>query len=112
MRCYPDSHSNISRLGVYTVDNTKSVAGPSPKERKQAERAIPRTEPSCWIVRKECQRADAAVRSNLVRVLRNALFLFEYAQDLSDLPRGMIEKSPQDTMRGLRQRYAPQHINI
>ena len=55
---------------------------------------------------------DATVRSDLVRVLGDALLLFKYAQDLSDSARGMIEKSPQDTIRGLRQRYAPQHINI
>jgi len=64
--------------------------------------------PECIIRRMK----DATVRSDLVRVLGDALLLFKYAQDLSDSARGMIEKSPQDTIRGLRQRYAPQHINI
>ena len=55
---------------------------------------------------------DAAVISDLVYVLSNALHLFKYAQDLSDSARYSIKKFPQDTMRGLRQRFTPQHIKI
>ena len=64
--------------------------------------------PECIIRRMK----DATVRSDPVDVLGNALLLFEYAQDLSNSARGIIKKFLQDTMRGLRQRYAPQHINI